>query len=55
MISKQMVTPTGLEPRTRLQHRRRSQQADMLLDQSVMRLRKATNWWCDSGRWNFCL
>jgi len=31
---------------TRLQHRRRSQQAEMLLDQSVMWLRKATDWWC---------
>jgi len=35
--------------RTRLQHRRRSQQAEMLLDQSVMWLRKATDWWCHSG------
>ena len=34
---------------TLLQHRRWSQLAEMLLDQSVMRLRKATNWWCDSG------
>ena len=34
---------------TRLQHRQRSQQAEMLLDQSVMWLRKATDWWCDSG------
>jgi len=31
---------------TRPQHRRRSQQAGMLLDQSVMWLRKATDWWC---------
>jgi len=34
-----------LNKRTRLQHRRRSQQAEMLLDKSVMRLRKATDWW----------
>ena len=34
---------------TRLQHRRRSQQAEILLDQSVMWLRKATDWWCESG------
>jgi len=35
--------------RTRLQHRRRSQLAEMLLDQNVMWLWKAPNWWCDSG------
>ena len=35
--------------RMRLQHRRRSQLAEMLLDQSVMWLWKATNWWFDSG------
>ena len=35
--------------RMRLQHRRQSQQAEMLLDQSVMWLRKATDWWCDSA------
>jgi len=40
-----------LHLRTRLQHRRRSQQPEMLLDQSVMWLRKATDWWCDSGGW----
>jgi len=35
--------------RTRLRLRGRSQQAEMLLDQSVMGLRKVTNWWCDLG------
>jgi len=35
------------EERMHLQHRRRSQQAEMLLDQSVMWLRKVTNSWCD--------
>jgi len=34
--------------RTRLLYRRRSQQAEMLLYQSVMWLRKVTNLWCDS-------
>jgi len=32
-----------------VQHRRRSQLAEMLLEQSVMWLWQATNWWCDSG------
>jgi len=34
---------------TWLQHRRRLQQAEMLLNQSVRWLQKVANWWCDSG------
>jgi len=33
----------------RLLNRRRSRQAEMLLDQSVMWLGKVTSWWCDPG------
>jgi len=45
----QHILQTSFLVRMRLLHRRQLQKAEMLMDQSVIWLRKVTNWWCDSG------